>query len=124
MTTREFYNAILSMENVSAEISEKASALLSAMDKKNAERSSKPTKAQKENEALFPIVREALAGKTEPTTASMLHEMLPDFTTSKCTALLKALVSKGELEMTKVKVKGKGEQNGYTPIPAPTDVAE
>ena len=124
MTTREFYNAVLSMENVSAEISEKAAALLSAMDKKNASRSSKPTKAQKENEELLPIVREALAGKTEPTTASMLHEMLPDFSISKCTALLKTLVSKGELEMAKVKVKGKGEQNGYTPISAPTDAAE
>lgn len=121
MTTREFYNAILSMENVSAEISEKAAALLSAMDKKNAERSSKPTKAQKENEELLPIVREALAGKTEPTTASMLHEMQPDFSIPKCTTLLKTLVSKGELEMTKVKVKGKREQNGYTPISEPSD---
>lgn len=124
MTNREFYNAVMNAETVSDEIRDHAAALLEKMDAKNASRSSKPTKAQKENEALLPIVREALAGKTEPTTASMLHEMLPDFTTSKCTALLKALVSKGELEMTKVKVKGKGEQNGYTHIPAPTDVAE
>ena len=74
MTTREFYNAILSMENVSAEISEKAAALLSAMDKKNAERSSKPTKAQKENEALLPIVREVLA-TADP--VSYTHLTLP-----------------------------------------------
>ena len=123
MTNREFYNAVMNAETVSDEIRDHAAALLEKMDAKNANRSSK-TKAQKENEELLPIVREALAGKTEPTTASMLHEMLPDFSISKCTALLKTLVSKGELEMTKVKVKGKGEQNGYTPISAPTDDAE
>lgn len=124
MTNREFYNAVMNAETISDEIRDHAAALLEKMDAKNASRSSKPTKAQKENEELLPIVREALAGKTEPTTASMLHEMLPDFSISKCTALLKTLVSKGELEMAKVKVKGKREQNGYTPISAPTDVAE
>lgn len=124
MTNREFYNAVMNAETLSDEIRDHASALLEKMDAKNASRSSKPTKAQKENEGLLPIVREALADKTEPTTASMLHEMLPDFSISKCTALLKTLVSKGELEMTKVKVKGKGEQNGYTPIPSPTDDVE
>ena len=124
MTNREFYNAVMNAETISKEIRDHATALLEKMDAKNANRSSKQTKAQKENEALLPIVREALAGKTEPTTASILHEMLPNFSISKCTALLKTLVSKGELEMTKVKVKGRGEQNGYTPISAQTDTAE
>ena len=115
MTTREFYNAVLSMENVSAEISEKAAALLSAMDKKNAERSSKPTKAQKENEALLPIVREVLAAAGHPITASDLFEAKPELkNVQKCSSLLRMLEKSGEVTSIEVKVKGKGKAKGYS----------
>lgn len=115
MTTREFYNAVLSMENVSAEISEKATALLSAMDKKNAERSSKPTKAQKENEALLPIVREVLTTADHPITASDLFEVKPELkNVQKCSSLLRMLEKSGEVTSVEVKVKGKGKAKGYS----------
>ena len=115
MTTREFYNAVLSMENVSAEISEKAAALLSAMDKKNAERSSKPTKAQKENEALLPLVREVLAAADHPITASDLFEAKPELkNVQKCSSLLRMLEKSGEVTSIEVKVKGKGKAKGYS----------
>ena len=115
MTTREFYNAVLSMENVSAEISEKAAALLSAMDKKNAERSSKPTKAQKENEALLPIVREVLVTADHPITASDLFEAKPELkNVQKCSSLLRMLEKSGEVTSVEVKVKGKGKAKGYS----------
>ena len=115
MTTREFYNAVLSMENVSAEISEKAAALLSAMDKKNAERSSKPTKAQKENEALLPIVREVLTAADHPISASDLFEAKPELkNVQKCSSLLRMLEKSGEVTSIEVKVKGKGKAKGYS----------
>ena len=115
MTTREFYNAILSMENVSAEISEKAAALLSAMDKKNAERSSKPTKAQKENEALLPIVREVIATADHPITASDLFDTKPELkNVQKCSSLLRILEKSGEVTSVEIKVKGKGKVKGYS----------
>ena len=115
MTTREFYNAVLSMENVSAEISEKAAALLSAMDKKNAERSSKPTTAQKENEALLPIVREVLTTADHPITASDLFEAKPELkNVQKCSSLLRMLEKSGEVTSIEVKVKGKGKAKGYS----------
>ena len=115
MTTREFYNAVLSMENVSAEISEKATALLSAMDKKNAERSSKPTKAQKENEALLPIVREVLTTADHPITASDLFGTKPELkNVQKCSSLLRMLEKSGEVTSVEVKVKGKGKAKGYS----------
>lgn len=115
MTTREFYNAILSMGNVSAEISEKAAALLSAMDKKNAERSSKLTKAQKENEALLPIVREVLAAADHPITASDLFDAKPELkNVQKCSSLLRILEKSGEVTSVEVKIKGKGKVKGYS----------
>lgn len=115
MTTREFYNAILSMENVSAEISEKATALLSAMDKKNAERSSKPTKAQKENEALLPIAREVLTTADHHITASDLFEAKPELkNVQKCSSLLRILEKSGEVTSVEIKVKGKGKAKGYS----------
>lgn len=114
MTTREFYNAILLMENVPDEIFEKASTLLSAMDKKNAERSSKPTKAQKENEALLPIVREVLASAGHHITASDLFEAKPELkNVQKCSSLLRILEKSGEVTSVEVKVKGKGKAKGY-----------
>lgn len=114
MTTREFYNAILLMENVPDEIFEKASTLLSAMDKKNAERSSKPTKAQKENEALLPIVREVLASADHHITASDLFEAKPELkNVQKCSSLLRILEKSGEVTSVEVKVKGKGKAKGY-----------
>ena len=115
MTTREFLNAILSIENVPAEIFEKASALRAAMDKKNAERSSKPTKAQKENEALLPIVREVLASADHPVTASDLFEAKPELkNVQKCSSLLRMLEKSGEVTSIEVKVKGKGKAKGYS----------
>ena len=115
MTTREFYNAILSMENVSAEISEKAAALLSAMDKKNAEHSSKPTKAQKENESLLPIVREVLAAADHPITASELFDAKPELkNVQKCSALLRILEKSGEVTSVEIKVERKGKAEGYS----------
>lgn len=115
MTTREFYNAILSMENVSAEISEKAAALLSAMNKKNAERSSKPTKAQKENEALLPIVREVLATADHHITASGLFEAKPELKNiQKCSSLLQILEKSGEVTSVEIKVRGKRKVKGYS----------
>ena len=115
MTTREFLNAILSIENVPAEIFEKASALRAAMDKKNAERSSKPTKAQKENEALLPIVREVLTAADHPITASNLFEAKPELkNVQKCSSLLRMLEKSGEVTSAEIKVKGKGKAKGYS----------
>ena len=103
------------MENVSAEISEKAAALLSAMDKKNAERSSKPTKAQKENEALLPIVREVLATADHHITASDLFDAKPELkNVQKCSSLLRILEKSGEVTSVEVKIKGKGKAKGYS----------
>jgi hypothetical protein len=103
------------MENVSAEISEKAVALLSAMDKKNAERSSKPTKAQKENEALLPIVREVLAAADHHITASDLFDAKPELkNVQKCSSLLRILEKSGEVTSVEIKVRGKGKAKGYS----------
>lgn len=61
MTNREFLNAILSA-NLSAEMNEKAQALIDTLDKRNAQRSSKPSKRSVENqpvkEAIVAFLRE------------------------------------------------------------------
>ena len=52
MTNREFFTAIASMTNISAELVEHAEAELEKLNKRNAARAVKPTKAQKENEPI------------------------------------------------------------------------
>lgn len=115
MTNREFYNAVMNAETVSDEIRDHAAALLEKMDAKNASRSSKPTKAQKENEELLPIVREVLATADHPITASDLFEAKPELkSVQKCSSLLRMLEKSGEVTSVEVKVKGKGKAKGYS----------
>lgn len=115
MTNREFYNAVMNAETVSDEIRDRAAALLKKMDAKNAERSSKPTKAQKENEALLPSVREVLATADHPITASDLFDAKPELKNiQKCTSLLRILEKSGEVTSVEVKIKGRGKAKGYS----------
>ena len=125
MTNREFYNAVMNAETISDEIRDHAAALLEKMDAKNAERSSKPTKAQKENEALLPIVREVLATSDHPVTSSDLFEAKPELkNVQKCSSLLRILEKSGEVTSIEVKVKGKGKAKGYSLADAEPSDAE
>ena len=55
MTTREFYTAIVNAENLPAELTEKATELLSAMDKSNEKRRGTETKEKKEAAGPSPV---------------------------------------------------------------------
>lgn len=52
MTNREFFTAIAAMENLNEELIQHAEAELEKLNKRNAARAAKPTKAQKENESI------------------------------------------------------------------------
>ena len=111
MTNREFFNAIIKA-NVSDELTKHATAELEKLDKRNAQRSSKPSKTQLANEPIKARLLEILAVK--PMTASEIHGVDEDLSTQKISSLCRQLVEAGKLAVEEVKIPKKGKQKQYS----------
>lgn len=117
ITERELLTAIVNGETITAEMQEKASAMLTALDKKNAKRKESGTKTQRENgEIKVKIVSALESGEIEVNengyaTAKSVADYL-EVSTQKASALLKQLVDSGELEIAEIKAKS-GKVKGY-----------
>lgn len=111
MTQREFFEKVINA-NVSDELTEKAKELIAGLDKRNAQKSAKPSKTQLENEILKGKMLETLEKGRGYLAVEIASVM--DFSTSKASALAKQLVNEGKATVTDVKVKGKGTQKSYT----------
>lgn len=111
MTKREVMNAIIEAE-VSEEIKEFARNEIEKMDKANAKRANKPSKAYIENTPLVEkIANEILTD--EPQFREDIAEAL-GVTPGKVSALMKRVIEEGNGHKVEVKVKGKGKKVGYT----------
>lgn len=112
MTNREFFTAIASMTNINAELVEHATNELEKLDKRNASRAAKPTKAQKENEPIKEEIMKFLTEKGGFHTASEIMEAC-EISVQKASALCRQLVEKNKLEVKEVKIPKKGKQKAY-----------
>lgn len=110
MTKREVMNAILKAE-VAEEIKEFAKNELEKMDRANAKRASKPTKAYIENTPLVEKIYEEILTE-EPKFREDIAEEL-GVTPGKVGALMKRVIAEGKGKKVEVKVKGKGKKVGY-----------
>jgi hypothetical protein len=123
MTNREFFVAIASNTNLTADLREHAQAQVDKMDASNAKNRGKESKTYKANLPLMAEVLELLADKpmlTSEVSIAMSTEERP-ISTSKASALLRTLEGEGKVTSVKVKVKGKGEQTQYTIVVAEDD---
>ena len=112
MTNREFFTAIASMTNINAELVEHATNELEKLDKRDASRAAKPTKAQKENEPVKEEIVKFLTEKGGFHTASEVMEAC-EISVQKASALCRQLVEEGALTVQEVKVPKKGKQKAY-----------
>ncbi len=112
MTNREFFTAIASMTNISAELVEHATNEMGKLDKRNASRAAKPTKAQKENEPIKEEIVKFLTEKGGFHTASEVMEAC-EISVQKASALCRQLVEEGTLTVQEIKVPKKGKQKAY-----------
>lgn len=119
MTQREFFTKAIeifeSTEN--AEMVEFAKERISALDKRNENRSNKQTKTQIENDVIKSKILELYESGNEVFVASQVGEKL-EISTNKASALLRQLALADKLSVCEVKVKGKGKVKGYL---MPTD---
>lgn len=111
MTMREYLNAVASA-HINDEIDAKTADLLTALDRKNAQRSSKPSKTAIANEPIKASILEHLQGAEEPMTAAMVGTAC-GITPNKASALLVQLEKSERVTSCEVKVKGKGKVKGY-----------
>ena len=118
MTNREFFVAIASNTNLTADLRDHAQAQVDKMDASNAKSRGTESKTYKANIPLFAEVLELLADKPMLTTEialAMTTEERP-ISNSKASGLLKTLEKENKVTQTKVKVKGKGEQTQWAII--------
>ena len=105
MTNREFLNAVMAIENVSADVKAHAENEIAKLDARNAKRASQPSKTQVANEPLIEKVKEYLASASEPLCSAEIAEAL-EMTSNKVAALLKNIeVEVSEKKFNKRKVK-------------------
>lgn len=111
MTNREFFIAVASA-NISDEMTAFANEAIAKLDKRNASRSSKPSKVALANEPIKGRILEAL---TKPMSASEIGEAL-ELTTSKVAALCRQLITDGKVVVHEIKVPKKGKVNYYSVV--------
>ena len=106
MTKREMFEAIVN-GNINEEIVEMAKAEIVKMDERNAKRKNSPSKTAIANEPIKAEIVKVLSG--EPIPASEIAEKV-GISTQKASALLRQIDG---LNVTEIKVKGKGKVKGY-----------
>lgn len=116
MTKREFFNEVIAVIDGTSEVNvlelkEFAKAEIAKLDERNANRSSKPTKAQIENEPIKEKILEILS-TGERMVASAIAERL-EISTQKASALCRQLVESKKLKVEDVKIPKKGKQKAY-----------
>lgn len=112
MTQREFYAKVMAIEGISDELKTYAEGRIEALDKANANRSSKPTKKQTENEPIKAKILEHLAD--HPKTVGLdLAEAIGE-NKSKVISLCTELVKEGKLTKEEVKIPKVGKRMSYS----------
>ena len=116
MTKREFLNDVIAVIDGTSEVNvlelkEFAKAEIVKLDERNANRSSKPTKTQIENEPIKEKILEVLS-TGERMVASAIAERL-EISTQKVSALCRQLVESKKLKVEDVKIPKKGKQKAY-----------
>jgi predicted HTH transcriptional regulator len=112
MTNREFLNAVIAL-SASEEITEHAKAMIASLDKRNAARTSKPSKTQLENAPIKEAILGIIAEMNAEVSASELHERL-NISVQKASSLCRQLVEEGKLSKGERKEKGKGLVKVYS----------
>ena len=116
MTKREFLNEVIAVIDGTSEVDvlelkDFAKAEIVKLDERNANRSSKPTKTQIENEPIKEKILEILS-TGERMVASAIAERL-EISTQKASALCRQLVESKKLKVEDVKIPKKGKQKAY-----------
>lgn len=113
MTKREFFEAVMAVEGIDAELKLFAEQEVAKMDERNAKRKNSPSKKSVENEPIKAKIVEHIGNAEDAQIASEIAKAV-EISTQKASALCRQLVNDGTLKSEEVKVKGKGKVKGYS----------
>lgn len=118
MTMREFFSAVLALENLPENIRAKSEAELAKLNDRNAKRSNAPTKASIKNAPIKAEILKVLENATAPMTAEAIANAIEmEEATKGVVSYLCSidLVKAGKIEAVKVKsnAKSSGKINAY-----------
>ena len=112
MTNREFFTAIASNENLSAELVKFANEAIAKLDKRNASRSSKPSKTAIANEPIKASIVEYVTAHANALASDIA--VACEISTQKASALCVQMVKDEILTVCEVKVPKKGKVKAYS----------
>lgn len=113
MTAREFYNAVLALDSLPAELATYATEQIEKLDKTNAQRKGKPSKEALANEPIkTDILNFLVERKGEKFVQAEIGEVL-SISPNKAGALARQLVSDGVIKSERVKIPKVGERSVY-----------
>lgn len=112
MTNREFFTAIASNDTLSAELIKFAIEAIIKLDKRNASRSSKPSKTAIANEPIKASIVEYVTNY--PNALASEIAVACEITTQKASALCRQMVENEVLSVCEVKVPKKGKLKAYS----------
>ena len=112
MTNREFFTAIASNENLSAELVKFAKEAIVKLDKRNASRSSKPSKTAIANEPIKASIVEYVTAHANALASDIA--IACEISTQKASALCVQMVKDEILTVCEVKVPKKGKVKAYS----------
>ena len=112
MTNREFFTAIASNENLSAELVKFANEAIAKLDKRNASRSSKPSKTAIANEPIKASIAEYVTAHANALASDIAEAC--EISTQKASALCVQMVKDEVLTVCEVKVPNKGKVKAYS----------
>ena len=112
MTNREFFTAIVSNPTLSAELVEFATEAIAKLDKRNASRSSKPSKASLANAPIKASIIEYVTAHANALASDIATAC--EISTQKASTLCRQLVEDKALTVCEVKVPKKGKLKAYS----------
>ena len=112
MTNREFFTAIASNATLSAELVEFATEAIAKLDKRNASRSSKPSKTAIANEPIKASIIEYVTAHANALASDIATAC--KISTQKASALCVQMVKDNVLTVCEVKVPKKGKVKAYS----------
>ena len=120
MTYKAFYNEVIKA-NISDEMTAFAENAIKVLDNKAAKRAENGTAKQRANEVIKADIVKAMENGTVYTAAAIVAMGIDGVTnTQKVSPLMAQLAKAGIVEVSEVKVKGKGKVNGYTLVETAT----
>ena len=107
MTQRDYYNAILALENLPTDIAEFVKGRIEALDKKSGKASGKPTATQVANKGIKNAIVEGMTPNMSYTITDIIKSIpaCAELTNQKVSALVRQLIAEGVVVRTEDKGK-------------------